>query len=138
MQNSLVFGLVSLVAFLMAEQNYGQQLYQYQSKFSPLQYKRHISPSYDVEVGAGNMKNLFSIGKRQLSPAYDMAVNAGNMRTLLDVGKRQVSVANEIGDQIQMYNRLFDAGKKRSAISPAYNFQSSMGLSDALEQAGRR
>ncbi|CAB3405313.1 unnamed protein product [Caenorhabditis bovis] len=112
--------------------------------------KRQLSPAtaletdylaalYGYEGSPFKRANNLRSEKRQISPSYDVEVNAGNLRNLLDIGKRQVSVASDYGDQFQMYNRLFDAGKKRkrsSVISPAYNFQTSLGLSEALERAG--
>ncbi|CAI2326617.1 unnamed protein product [Caenorhabditis sp. 36 PRJEB53466] len=78
--------------------------------------------------------------KRHISPSYDVEIDAGNMRNLLDVGKRGAPMASDYGDQFQMYSRLIDAGKKKrsAAISPAYQFEDALGLSDALERAGRR
>ncbi|CAD6199171.1 unnamed protein product [Caenorhabditis auriculariae] len=91
---------------------YGYGPEQMQFKRSRSQLKRHVSPSFDVEVDAGNMRNL------------------------LDIGKRQVSVANDLGGQVQMYSRLFDAGKR--SLSPAHDLEHSLELSDFLERAGRR
>ncbi|CAP22223.2 Protein CBR-NLP-11 [Caenorhabditis briggsae] len=78
--------------------------------------------------------------KRHISPSYDVEIDAGNMRNLLDVGKRSAPMAADYGNQFQMYNRLIDAGKKKrsSMISPSYQFEDALGLSDALERAGRR
>ncbi|CAA87048.1 Neuropeptide-like peptide 11 [Caenorhabditis elegans] len=103
------------------EEDYLAALYGFEApgsqfKGAPLQSKRHISPSYDVEIDAGNMRNL------------------------LDIGKRSAPMASDYGNQFQMYNRLIDAGKKKRspAISPAYQFENAFGLSEALERAGRR
>ncbi|ULU03581.1 hypothetical protein L5515_012969 [Caenorhabditis briggsae] len=96
---------------------------------------------YEFEAPASLFKRAPLLqSKRHISPSYDVEIDAGNMRNLLDVGKRSAPMAADYGNQFQMYNRLIDAGKKKrsSMISPSYQFEDALGLSDALERAGRR
>ncbi|UMM15587.1 hypothetical protein L5515_012969 [Caenorhabditis briggsae] len=80
---------------------------------------------YEFEAPASLFKRAPLLqSKRHISPSYDVEIDAGNMRNLLDVGKRSAPMAADYGNQFQMYNRLIDAD--------------ALGLSDALERAGRR
>ncbi|KAF1763688.1 hypothetical protein GCK72_003633 [Caenorhabditis remanei] len=101
----------------------------------------YVAAVYGYEAPSPLFKNAPLLqSKRHISPSYDVEIDAGNMRNLLDVGKRSAPMAADYGNQFQMYNRLIDAGKKKrsSMISPSYQFEDALGLSDALERAGRR
>ncbi|CAO4363725.1 unnamed protein product [Caenorhabditis nigoni] len=101
----------------------------------------YMAAIYGFEAPASLFKRAPLLqSKRHISPSYDVEIDAGNMRNLLDVGKRSAPMAADYGNQFQMYNRLIDAGKKKrsSMISPSYQFEDALGLSDALERAGRR
>ena len=137
MMNTLTLLAIGVVVVMAAPKQAAQR----PAAAAPVSDDDYVAALYGFEAPGSAFKRAPLLqSKRHISPSYDVEIDAGNMRNLLDVGKRSAPMAADYGDQFQMYNRLIDAGKKKrsSMISPSYQFEDALGLSDALERAGRR